>query len=132
MAKDYKNDNQNLMRIESYKKVTEWYSSNNNYQKGGISSFDDCKIGNITFDLKVDNAYNYNIVKSPCDYIDKSGYNVNLKRMNLKCGARALKAKREKDNLNKSELNYKQMALKKQAALYSIRANRPYLQMQLK
>ena len=30
--------------------------------------------------------------------------------MNLKCGARALKAKREKDNLNKSELNYKQIA----------------------
>ena len=111
MAKDYKNDNQLLMRIESYKKVTEWYSSNNNYQKGGISSFDDCKINNKTFDLKVDNCYNYNnAVKSPYDYIDKSGYNVNLKRMNLKYNARALKAKREKDNLNKSELNYKQIA----------------------
>ena len=110
MAKDYKNDSQNLMRIESYKKVNEWYNGDNNYQKGGISNFDDCKIGNKTFDLKVDNCYNYNIIKSPYDYIDKSGYNINLKRMNLKSDARALKARREKDNLNKSEVNYKQIA----------------------
>ena len=108
MAENFKNDSQNLMRIESYKKVTEWYNSNS--QKGGISSFDDCKINNITFDLRINNNYYDKKIKSQYDYVDKSGYNVDLKRENLKYKAIASRVKKEKENLNKSEVNYKQIA----------------------
>ena len=80
-AEKFKNDSQNLMRIKSYKNVSEWYNSNS--QKGGISSFNDCKINNITFDLKINNNYYDKKIKSQYDYVDKSGYNVDLKRENL-------------------------------------------------
>lgn len=105
----FKNDTQCLMRIQKYKIPT--YC---NYGNGkiNISQIDECQINNIKFDLRINEQYSWNRIeiKNINDYIDKSGFNVFNKRQELQRQARILKAEKEKNKLNQSQADYKQIA----------------------